>query len=462
MAAAGVLASVRGYKVIGSACAAATAALLTALVIPQMRASGLDAAAMPAWRGVSEKEPGEIWMSLYRHIRLRSGPDENEYGADELDPLLWANTQRVLTGESHRRAIQLLDRFLEKHAERAVRDPLRRALLQRELWAVFDWSAQRADEHTKERRALQTRLAEAIRRLALTPKEIEKLPETYAEAVKSGEYSANYDVAKPGVAFLPANLFDEKGPWVCLSRPVGGVTAHNHVEHFSGRSVFLVFMRMPGGRAQTIGYLKQLREFVRLSITDALQLEEVYSNPDVPRFPVGTQVALVRQMVLPDARGKLVVTPVTENVQLRVTRAAVETIVHSGKRWQGMQDVFELKIEPAKALEGARLGLRAIAKDEKEFPTFRSSSHGFDPFENPREAGLPERHRVVRLNTCKGCHEISGTHPAMTLSFRFSFAMDGERPGLAESTAEREINAILWWKVRRYDWGLLNGMWEKR
>lgn len=437
-----------------------TAALSPIAVIPQTRAPIQQEAAKSHQKGFYEAVPSDLWTSLYRHLHLRAGPEAHVYGLDELDPLLWSNTQYLLTGESHKRAIQLLDRFLERRSERAKRDPLKRAMLQRELWAIFDWSAQRTDKNSAERRALQTRLAEAIRRLALTPEEIRALPDTYAEAVKSGMFPAEHDRARPGVAFLPPNLFDANGPWVCLGRPVGEVAAHNHVEHFSGRSVFLVFLRMPGGRAETIAFLNKLNAMPRLMIPDPEQPDGMIPNPEVPRFPVGTQVALVRQMILPDAHGRLTLTPMTESVQLRVSRAVGETTVQSGEKARGMQDVFELKVEPAKTLEGARLRLRAITKDEKEFHLFRS--HGIDPFENKQEPDMPQRYRVKRLNTCMGCHGISGTHPVMILSFRFSFAMVGDRPGLIESTAEQESNTILWWKQRRYDWGLLNGLWEKK
>jgi hypothetical protein len=37
--------------------------------------------------------------------------------------------------------LHLLDELLHTDAENLIRDPVKRALLQRDLWAVFDWSA---------------------------------------------------------------------------------------------------------------------------------------------------------------------------------------------------------------------------------------------------------------------------------------------------------------------------------
>jgi hypothetical protein len=43
-------------------------------------------------------------------------------------------------------------------------------------------------------------------------------------------------------------------------------------------------------------------------------------NLSIPRFPAGTEVALVRQTILIDTEGGLILTALTESVQLRVYR----------------------------------------------------------------------------------------------------------------------------------------------
>jgi hypothetical protein len=65
---------------------------------------------------------------------------------------------------------------------------------------VFDWSVQQRSRagrpnYDSEKRELQMRLAEARRRLALSPKEIELLPDNYAQAVAAGTFPKEYGAA---------------------------------------------------------------------------------------------------------------------------------------------------------------------------------------------------------------------------------------------------------------------------
>jgi len=60
--------------------------------------------------------------------------------------------------------------------------------------------------------------------------------------------------------------------------------------------------------------------------------------PDLPQFPAGTQVALVRQMTLFDDRGNLVPAPITESVQIPVYR----TITASKENRYESEDFEEL------------------------------------------------------------------------------------------------------------------------
>ena len=84
------------------------------------------------------------------------------------------------------------------------------------LWAVFDWSARGDSDHRGERRELQVRLAEVA------------LPDNYAQAAASGAFAKEYDPAKRDRVFLPPELFQPRGPRVCIKgdqRPV----AESHV-----------------------------------------------------------------------------------------------------------------------------------------------------------------------------------------------------------------------------------------
>src|ERR1051325_8143528 len=141
----------------------------------------------PTWN-VYGPYPNHIWNRVFRLFYSRTASDGKEYGLGELDPLLWFDTTYLLTGSSHQRAIQLLDGFLVTHAENLINDPLKRAMFQRDLWAVFDWLASQTDPYPSQRRALETRLAQIIRRVALTKEQITSLPDNYALVVQSNVY----------------------------------------------------------------------------------------------------------------------------------------------------------------------------------------------------------------------------------------------------------------------------------
>src|SRR5262249_40313140 len=140
------------------------------------------AAAEPEGRQVKiyADDPEHLWNRLHVALFVRTTAQGKSYGHDEGDPLLWPESTFLLTGEHHKHVLALLDEFLARDGDRLVKDPLRRAVFQHDLWAIFDWLADRGDRHgrfSSERRALYVRLAKVIRRLALSKEEIDKLPD---------------------------------------------------------------------------------------------------------------------------------------------------------------------------------------------------------------------------------------------------------------------------------------------
>jgi hypothetical protein len=154
-------------------------------------------------------DPRHVSNRLYRQLHGRTERDGKQDGFDSLDPLFWSETNYPLTGKSHARAFGLLNEFTQTHAERHVTDPVRRAILQRDLWAVFYW----ADEldlqelpHPAERRELMAALAPIVNRLALSPEELAHLPDTYASALENHEFPAAYNPAPPPRFPSPGSL----------------------------------------------------------------------------------------------------------------------------------------------------------------------------------------------------------------------------------------------------------------
>ena len=116
---------------------------------------------------VYDPDPEHPWNKVFRQLYRRTTADGQEFGAGELDPLLWPDTTYLLTGDSHPQVLQVLEEFLSMEAAELIHDPLERALFQRDLWAVFDWASSQQDLHAMEREALQARLAKIIKRVAL-------------------------------------------------------------------------------------------------------------------------------------------------------------------------------------------------------------------------------------------------------------------------------------------------------
>src|SRR5204863_2383183 len=145
-------------------------------------------------------------------IFVRVGPDGHEYGRDRLDPLLWSETVHFTEGQSRDRAVAVLEEFLSENGEKLVVEPLQRAVLQRDLWLIFNWLEK---DHGHEDR-LARLLASVIGRLDLTPEQIQRLPDNYAAAVASGEFARSFDPKQPDAPYLPPDLFTHDGPWVCV------------------------------------------------------------------------------------------------------------------------------------------------------------------------------------------------------------------------------------------------------
>ncbi len=91
-------------------------------------------------------DPDQIWNRLFRLFYVRHARNGDQYGGDELDPYLWEKTKYLLSGPSHDEALKLLDEFLQQHSENLVRDPLRRAVFQRDLLGVYEWLGALSDE----------------------------------------------------------------------------------------------------------------------------------------------------------------------------------------------------------------------------------------------------------------------------------------------------------------------------
>ena len=99
----------------------------------------------PVGHRLYDPDPTHLWNRVHDTFHVRVAPDGTEYGLDTVDPLMWRETRNLITGDSHARALRLLDEFLASNGERLIRDPLKHAVFQNDLWAVFDWLVKTSD-----------------------------------------------------------------------------------------------------------------------------------------------------------------------------------------------------------------------------------------------------------------------------------------------------------------------------
>ncbi len=84
-----------------------------------------------------DDDPQHIANRLIRHLYSRTTQEGKPFDAESLEPLFVQHSKFLTDGDSHRQALALLDEFVKVQAENPIKDPLRRAILQRDLWGVF-------------------------------------------------------------------------------------------------------------------------------------------------------------------------------------------------------------------------------------------------------------------------------------------------------------------------------------
>ncbi|HEX9425145.1 MAG TPA: hypothetical protein VF899_18025 [Pyrinomonadaceae bacterium] len=194
-------------------------------------------------------------------------------------------------------------------------------------------------------------------------------------------FPVQYQPDRHETAFLPPELLQPGGSWILIGDTNGRLAAPVHMRSspFGGRPTFLVLVRLPEGREVTNAYLQRLREFSQPWVfnTDrSRDFEPLIANPDLPQFTAGTQLALVRRIMLIDNQGNLTPTRMVESVQIRVYRSIPKGAEIRPLEARATQDGFEFRLSRRKLFGGEAGGLRAVLRGEKDFMLFRA--HGID------------------------------------------------------------------------------------
>lgn len=378
-----------------------------------------------AW-AIYDSDPNHVWNRVFRQLYQRIA-DREEYGFNELDPLLWFDTTYMFTEPFYQQTIDVLDEFLNTNGETLINDPLKRAMFQRDMWAVFDWLIVREWEYASQSIELQSRLSQIIKRVALSKEQILSLPNNYKQAVETQIFQTDFQAQYPENAYLPVDLFEADGAWVPLSRedaPI--VITHTTSSPFLGRSVFLVFIRTPNGRQSTLDFITSLQTQAQ------------------PITPIGTETALVRRMLLISNQGELVLSPLFEKIQIR--------------RFNPHQTFYEFELNRNYLFKNIAGGF--IPKKEI-FSLFMN--HG-DEFENNRRPEL----KMTIPNICLSCHydypstAISGNTQSIISYSRHNFPLsENETLNLLVGDWNSEFQKVIAWKVKHKTWMSLTSFWNQ-
>ena len=272
-------------------------------------------------------------------------------------------------------------------------------------------------------------------------------------------FAKQYDPDHRERAFLPPDLFDADGPWVELEgRGKPGPVAEQHDSFFSGRSSFLIFLRLPGGRKATFDYLSALWNSPPFSSPHFSPVQDEAPNPNLPQLPAGTQVVLLRQMTLFDERGKLIAAPITESVQIRVYRSVApsnaqavgidQMITTSG------QDFYAIRLSRPLLFANQAGGLKAARPDERDFALFGGA--GPDEGSPSHYTPLSAYHPVVKA--CVMCHREVGIQSLSTRGRLLKpNPLQQDLPMNALGPHWWQDARVLSWKQGQDDWRLLSG-----
>lgn len=317
-----------------------------------------------------------------------------------------------------------------------------------------------------------------IRRLALTSDEIAKLPDNYAIAAASKTFADRSDDDHPERSYLPQQLFDPEGPWVCISREDGPIAPQHLREDSTSpftNSAFLILLKLPEGRQSTLEFLTQLAEFDQPYLVANPDEKSKRSYPYLPNaalptWPMGTEVALVRRALLINSEQQIVASPLIESIQLRVMRT--ETPLPSSamfdlKKGRENWSFFEFQFRRKDLFGRSLVGLRDVSAD-RDFKT-GFMSHPSDEFEESSQPTKPFPIRAQPFehlrDACIGCHQLPGLYSFNSLAgFQFGrlqISRDQEGHDIGPywlkvaSIPEVEAAAIAWkesqlsWKVVR-------------
>lgn len=329
-----------------------------------------------------------------------------------------AGPSEVLKEPRYSALVRALEEALR---ETRPRPPLQRALMQADAWAAFDIllplagrepAASGLKQTEARARELLRLLAAFVKKLALTPEEIDALPRNYGPAARAHG--------------LP-NLFAREDGWA----EVEWLPERLHDDAADYRRAARVFVRPSAAQRDAQAFLDGLR--------NAHDADERLGA-----------VALVTQDLLVDARGNVVPSPLVRETQFR-------TFVRAGGA--ARNDIRQFELSRRLLLAGdARGGLVEVKETEAHYLPSAGNDYSFaSPQYGARDLDHPV---VVSLRTrCSTCHGARGERV-----FTFSMHSQGGPVPVKILNPTRDERAlyVARRKAERDDFKALKGLWGAR
>jgi hypothetical protein len=297
--------------------------------------------------------------------------------------------------------------------EQPSRPPLSRALMQTDLWAAHDvlFATRPPDMVQRGRKdELVGLLARSIKKLSLSSREAESLPDNYASAQ------------------LPFDPFAADGGWIEIE--FNPERVHEHSADF--RRVTRVFLKPSSAPLDREAWLERLR-----------------GGLDPTSTPGIAAVALVVQLLVVDSGGSVVPTKLTHEVQFRTFLGR-----GAGPLSQTKVEVAELS-RKALLLDRQAGGLRRFGESA---PSYLPTA-GNDYFFASTPGGRPEREPILAplRKRCQSCHgeEINTIR---TLLGHLPNPPPVRQLNIADNARAREVSRR---KMQREDFRELKRLWDR-
>ncbi len=379
---------------------------------------------LPIYDADPQSLPNRLFAAFYirtSEIPTKRGgtPVKRIEGGDVIDFLAWPGSNYWSDPSTCQRLSAILDECLQDLSRVRPQDPLRRAILQRDLWAAFDFYVSRniardGDRATRQRRDdICRKLATVIKALTLTPDEIKSLPDTYALAVKSGRFPSEHRFDH-AIDYLPPRLLTAPDEWqeIDFFQPrnihedIQDRFVTLHTRNYLARSYFRIFYRFPGGRAALDEYLKYI-EAEGVDWKFGAQSGFLLMRDGLRQMPVGMEVALVQFLITLDDQLRPTPTPIVESVRLRVFRNVDGKPEPPTNTSVGM-NVSEYTLKRRLLFDGLKQG--GLAREPDEQPIYRVIFQG----EKAPDWGDAGR-SLTLAQDCRRCHTGGGQIGVQTI-----------------------------------------------